>query len=92
MSTYSNIQIEKWCEDEAKSQSYLHRYLAFGIGATFFSGIRAFILVLSSIEQGRKIHKKMIKNLLYSSINDFYNRVPIGRILNRLSKDLKEVD
>jgi ABC-type multidrug transport system fused ATPase/permease subunit len=33
-----------------------------------------------------------MKALLYASITKFYNRVPIGRILNRLSKDLREID
>ena len=92
MATYSNIQIQKWCDDDSKTQSYLHLYFVFAVLASFFSGARAFILVGSGIKLGRIIQKKMIKSLLYASINNFYNRVPVGRILNRLSKDLKEVD
>ena len=34
----------------------------------------------------------MIKNLLYASLGNFYNRVPTGRIVNRLTKDLRELD
>jgi len=34
----------------------------------------------------------MIKSLLYASLGKFYNRVPIGRIVNRLTKDLRELD
>lgn len=34
----------------------------------------------------------MIKNLLYASLSKFFNRVPTGRILNRLTKDLRELD
>jgi ABC-type multidrug transport system fused ATPase/permease subunit len=33
-----------------------------------------------------------MKHILYSSYTNFFNRVPIGRIINRLSKDLKELD
>lgn len=29
---------------------------------------------------------------MYASIPEFYDRVPVGRILNRVSKDLKELD
>jgi ABC-type multidrug transport system fused ATPase/permease subunit len=54
-----------------------------------FSGTRAYILVTGGIKQGRTIHKKVIKALLYASITTFYNRVPVGRILNRMSKDLR---
>lgn len=34
----------------------------------------------------------MFSNLLFSSLNEFFDRVPLGRILNRLSKDLNAVD
>ena len=34
----------------------------------------------------------MIKGLLYAGLSEFYNRVPIGRIVNRLTKDLRELD
>lgn len=34
----------------------------------------------------------MISNLLFSSLNEFFDRVPLGRIFNRLSKDLNSVD
>ena len=37
-------------------------------------------------------HQKMIKGLLYASIPEFFDRIPIGRILNRVSKDLRELD
>lgn len=54
--------------------------------------IRAYILVISGVKQGTFAHKKMMKALLYTSIPNFYNRVPIGRIINRLTKDLKDLD
>lgn len=66
--------------------------MALAVGATIFSSTRAMILVSSGLRQGRILHKKMIKSLLYAGIIRFYNRVPIGRILNRLSKDLREID
>lgn len=67
-------------------------YLGFAVAATILSGARAYVLITSGIRQGRTIHKKVIKALLYASITKFYNRVPIGRILNRLSKDLRDID
>jgi ABC-type multidrug transport system fused ATPase/permease subunit len=38
------------------------------------------------------VHNNIIKGLLYASLTNFFNRVPVGRILNRLGKDLKELD
>ena len=34
----------------------------------------------------------MIKGLLYADLSNFFNRVPAGRIVNRLTKDLSELD
>ena len=34
----------------------------------------------------------MIKKLLYASLSNFFNRIPTGRIINRLTKDLRELD
>lgn len=91
LSLLSNIQIQHWCE-HSTSDTFLYLYLGLSISATFFSGTRAYILVSSGIKQGRTLHKKVIKALLYASITNFYNRVPIGRILSRMSKNLREID
>ena len=34
----------------------------------------------------------MSKALLYASLGNFFNRIPVGRIINRLTKDLRELD
>lgn len=60
--------------------------------ATVFLGILQFTLIIFGIRVSREIHNKVIKSLLYASISKFFNRIPIGRILNRLSKDLSQVD
>lgn len=38
------------------------------------------------------MHKLMIDALLKASLRKFYSRVPIGRIVKRLTKDLRELD
>jgi ABC-type multidrug transport system fused ATPase/permease subunit len=67
-------------------------FAGLSIGSAFFALARALTLVLSGIKQGTVAHKRMVKGLLYASIPEFYDRVPIGRILNRVSKDLRELD
>ncbi len=54
--------------------------------------VRAILFLFGAIANTRLIHKKMSLSLLYAPINEFFDRVPIGRILNRLSKDLAVVD
>lgn len=46
----------------------------------------------SSPKMSLLIHESMASNLLFSSLNEFFDRIPLGRIFNRLSKDLNAVD
>lgn len=48
--------------------------------------------MISGAHQSIIVHKSMIKSLLYASLSNFHNRVPVGRIANRLSKDLTDLD
>ena len=34
----------------------------------------------------------MTKAMLYASLGNFFNRIPVGRIINRLTKDLRDLD
>lgn len=34
----------------------------------------------------------MMSSLLFAPLNEFFERVPIGRILNRISKDIQTID
>lgn len=67
-------------------------YIAFSLLSNVFIFIRAYTLILSGAKQGETVHRNMIKALLYASLGQFYNRIPIGRIVNRLTKDLRELD
>ena len=49
----------------------------------------AYVLVISGGNQSIVVHKNVTLGLLYASLGNFYNRVPIGRIVNRLTKDLR---
>lgn len=84
---FSVIQIQKWCENPTDT-SYLYLYLSFSMLSALCDCLVAFIQALSNVLQGRKIHKKIMECLLHASFIKFFNRVPMGRILNRLSKDL----
>jgi ABC-type multidrug transport system fused ATPase/permease subunit len=92
MQTMGSIYIEKWSNTNGTEDHYLYLYMAFIIGSTIFVFINVCVLVISSIQQGREVHSSIIKRVLYSSYTNFFNRVPIGRILNRLGRDVKEID
>ena len=81
--------MEQWCESPIEKNHYLYLYVCFIICSSLFILLRAYKLVLSGARQGMLIHSKMTKALLYASLGDFFNRVPVGRIVNRLTKDLR---
>ena len=66
------------------------------MGLTLISPIfifaNAYFMIVSTSRQSTSVHRDMIKGLLYSSLSDFYNRVPLGRIVNRLTNDLTHLD
>ena len=90
---FSNIEIQRWCEEPSSSTSHhLFVYIGFSIAGIVVNGARIMTIVMSTVRFGQAIHKKVIKSLLYASITQFYNRVPLGRIVNRLSKDVRQID
>ena len=48
-------------------------------------------LYVGNIGAGRKLHARLIKNILGSPMM-FFDMTPLGRILNRFSKDIDVVD
>ena len=66
--------------------------MGLSVGAGLFIFYRAYNLIMAGARQGYIVHTKMIKALLYASLGNFFNRVPVGRIVNRLTKDLRELD
>ncbi len=87
--TISNVWMEKWCEAPDKGNEYLYIFLGLSVTSSLFMLVRAYVLVIGGIKCGGRVHKKITKALLYASLTNFYNRVPLGRIVNRLSKDLR---
>ncbi len=90
--TASAIIMEHWCEDPIGEGYDLYIYIALTVTSDLFIFFRAYKLVISGARQGQTVHKKMMKALLYASLGNFFNRVPVGRIINRLTKDLRELD
>lgn len=59
---------------------------------TFMRLTKSFILLFSSVSIARRVNRDMVSSLSFASISTFFDRVPIGRILNRFMKDTDEVD
>ncbi|KAL4454971.1 hypothetical protein ABPG74_006353 [Tetrahymena malaccensis] len=90
----SSIWISYWTQDddESKNNFYLTGYSIFSISYGVFAMIRAIICLFCSLKEARFIHRKIISSLIFAPLNEFFERVPIGRVLNILSKDLSVID
>ena len=53
---------------------------------------RALLLMMGCNQASRIVNSEMAFSLGHASICKFFDRVPIGRVLNRFSKDTQEVD
>ncbi|CAF1122210.1 unnamed protein product [Adineta steineri] len=81
----SKIQIEQ------RKTHYSYVYLGLVIGTSIIALLRAtyfFHLILCGAST---LHNGMLKGVLYSSLR-FYESNPVGRILNRFSKDQQVID
>ncbi|CAI8057972.1 Multidrug resistance-associated protein 1, partial [Geodia barretti] len=74
-----------------RSGCYLGVYGALGIIQSFLILFAAFSLALSAIFASRTLHNSMLKNILRSPMS-FFDTTPLGRILNRFSKDTYIID
>nr|QUF59447.1 ATP-binding cassette transporter Abcc1-1 [Brachionus angularis] len=90
LSDWSNQNIKETGDKINKNIRILvYALLGFGQHLSCFSGemVSVFMIVNSS----KKLHDNMFKSILKSTMQ-FFESTPIGRILNRFSKDLSSVD
>lgn len=56
------------------------------------AGIRGLMLNGTNVLASRTVHAKMTFNLLHCEVGNFLERVPMGRIINRFSEDIENLD
>jgi len=94
--TGSNFWLSYWSDkmDHPKhSQAvFFGVYSALGFTYAVFCLIRVAMLFAQSLRCSRLLHKDMFSRIIRAPLNLFFDRVPIGRLLNRLSSDLSTLD
>jgi ABC-type multidrug transport system fused ATPase/permease subunit len=88
---------QKWAyEPEEEQRDNFEKYViiifAFAFGVVLFIIIRVMLLVTSSLRAAGVAHNYILQNVMQAPINLFYDVTPIGKILNRFSKDLLILD
>ncbi|KAK3912845.1 Canalicular multispecific organic anion transporter 2 [Frankliniella fusca] len=98
----SNLWVDKWTGDtamynpkdpdfEAKRNTYLGVYAAFGGAQAIFSMTSSYVFAMGCIASSMELHNGMFRRILKCPMS-FFDMTPIGRILNRFTKDIDNVD
>ncbi|CDW87468.1 abc transporter [Stylonychia lemnae] len=95
---YSDYLIGKWTQslsdDKGKEDFKYFTFMVFGMAIinSICAFIRTFTIQFFSISASKNLHNRMIARIIKAPINLFFDVTPIGRILNRFSKDLTTLD
>ena len=73
------------------SGMFLGVYAALGFSQALFDLLTAFALALGGIFASRKLHDSMMDSIMHAPMS-FFDTTPLGRILNRFSKDVYTID
>ena len=97
----SNFYLSHWTNANKNNQNntnagnqfdYLTIYAFLSVACTLVTTVISAIIFLRSLQCSKTLHNLMLKSIIRAPINLFFDRVPIGRILNRFSKDLDITD
>ncbi|KAF0384836.1 ABC transporter [Gigaspora margarita] len=89
----SNLWLSFWTGNNfaLTTEQYMSVYCAWGVAESIFSVLACLTLSLAGIAAARNLHNKAIQQILRTPIN-FFETTPLGRIINRFSKDIDACD
>ena len=89
----NNWWLTYWSNDSAGKDAkwYLVIYIILGVLTVVVAIIAHLVLFFTGLKASSRLHDGLIKGILFSPMS-FFDQTPIGRITNRISKDLYTVD
>ncbi|KAM9817691.1 ATP-binding cassette sub-family C member 3 [Neosynchiropus ocellatus] len=93
----SNIWLSQWTNDANKNQTQenvnmrVGVYAALGFAQGLLVMISSFTLAMGNIGAARRLHYHLLTNKLHTP-QSFFDTTPLGRIINRFSKDVFIID
>lgn len=70
---------------------YICIYALIGIAFSMFSTFKEYILFMAGIRASKKMFEELLGSILHAKTR-FFDSTPVGRIMNRFSKDMEGVD
>ena len=89
----NNWWLTYWSNDSAGRDAkwYLLIYIILGVLTVVVAIIAHLVLFFTGLRASSHLHDGLIKGILYSPMS-FFDQTPLGRITNRISKDIYTVD
>jgi len=93
----SNILLSQWSDDERAVNSssvrdaYLAGYGMFGGLQSLFTFLSIIVITFGTIRASISLHSSLLASILRAPMA-FFDTTPTGRIVNRFSKDMDEID
>ncbi|KAK7134168.1 hypothetical protein R3I93_017543 [Phoxinus phoxinus] len=93
----ANFWLSEWTNDaqlnrtQARVEMRVGVYAALGISQGVLVMFSSFTLALGKIQGSRKLHRALLDNN-FRTPQSFFDTTPIGRIINRFSKDIYVID
>ncbi|XP_022102313.1 ATP-binding cassette sub-family C member 9-like [Acanthaster planci] len=97
LSVTNNFWLSEWSEAGLSNETtrtyteYLVGYACLSVSAAVSQSLSATILILSFMVAARRIHLRMLRNIIRAPMR-FFDTTLIGRILNRFSNDTQLMD
>ncbi|XP_057563357.1 ATP-binding cassette sub-family C member 4-like isoform X2 [Hippopotamus amphibius kiboko] len=88
---YALVYGKRIVAEEVDLNWYLGVYPALTIATILLGITRSLLIFYVLVNSSQTLHKKMLESILRAPVL-FFNRNPIGRILNRFSKDIGHMD
>ncbi|KAJ3348660.1 hypothetical protein HDU83_001130 [Entophlyctis luteolus] len=89
----NNLWLTWWTDNQFKltTQQYAVAYLVFGMIMVTATYGFAIFFAFSGTRASRALHEKALRRIIRSPAN-FYDTTPLGRIINRFSRDVDAID
>jgi ATP-binding cassette subfamily C (CFTR/MRP) protein 1 len=95
LSLFSSVWLGIWAQGGAGSNRsvffYISIYVALSISTVFFVYVSNALGFKGAVAASEKMHADFVHGLMRAPIS-FFDSTPLGRITNRLSKDINQVD
>ena len=77
---------------EEKVTKFLSIYISILFLQTVSDAVRVFSVFFGNLEMSKEVNFIMSFRLMHASVNNYFDRVPMGRLLNRFMKDVQVID